>query len=493
MRLTGPELRQVHDAIVQAFSLPDLAQVFQFVFDQPLAVAVNVNQPLGSATLDLLNWAQQRGQLAQLLRALGKERPDSRSLWQVLHSVGLETEPVTPPVSSPTVPRTVEPASGHAAVTGQPFGKPASPAEVGPSALAPRALDDAQSRVVREVLANFKLDELQLLVADHFPDPFRNLDSFVATHGRIGEAVIADLVRHVNSQHLANELVAGLRSRRPRDPRVQTLAAQLGLLGDAPQGPSPAGHNLSPDLCPPAPAARAPRQASEFAIWLGKLPELQFNLLRAALPLSFSSVPGSGPVAQRAKTLLDWAQGSSGPGLPALIQLARALWPQILTGGAIDAAAARADDWAIPILALRGEQGARPGEGSSPRAEPRAETAENTQAWERAAAALRRLLVAPPSDGGEVPSPGTIHAALSWLAWLRERAPWAPPTAILPMAEGGLLIERETEDEAGHLTTAELSLTNDRTAEFTLFRNHHVIETRLVPWEHAFLPKAFYA
>ena len=229
MRLTGPELRQVHDAIVQAFSLPDLAQVFQFVFDQPLAVAVNVNQPLGSATFELLNWAQQRGQLAQLLRALGKERPDSRSLWQVLHSVGLETEPVTPPMSSPTVPRTVEPVSGHAAVTGQPFGKPASPAEVGPSVLAPRALDDAQSRVVREVLANFKLDELQLLVADHFPDPFRNLDSFVATHGRIGEAVIADLVRHVNSQHLANELVAGLRSRRPRDPRVQTLAACLGV------------------------------------------------------------------------------------------------------------------------------------------------------------------------------------------------------------------------------------------------------------------------
>ncbi|MFN9268008.1 MAG: hypothetical protein ACK5V1_05095 [Planctomycetaceae bacterium] len=73
---------------------------------------------------------------------------------------------------------------------------------------------------MRTVLANFKLDELQLLVADHFPDSCRNRASFVATPGRPGKAVIADLIRHVNFQHLANELGSGLRSCGPRVTRA---------------------------------------------------------------------------------------------------------------------------------------------------------------------------------------------------------------------------------------------------------------------------------
>ncbi|MFM7162766.1 MAG: hypothetical protein ACKO3P_20645, partial [Planctomycetaceae bacterium] len=308
-----------------------------------------------------------------------------------------------------------------------------------------------------------------------------------------GEAVIADLVSHANAQYLANELVTGLRVRRSRDPVVLKLATELGLLGQEPAGPSPVPTNPARNSLPSAPSERAPRQRAGFISWLETLSDSQFDLLRAAFPLSFSSVPASGPVPQRARTLLEWAEGPRGPGLAPLIQLARTLWPQILTGGVPDAAAARADDWAVVVLNLKSE-GGRSAEGDSPAsAKPRTETRENTQAWEQAAAALRALLQAPASAAGPAPSSAAIHGALDWLAWLRERVPWAPPTAILPLTAGGLLIERETEDEAGHLTTAELSLPNDEAAEFTLFRDHHVVETREVSREHARQFKVFTA
>ncbi|MFM8221586.1 MAG: effector-associated domain EAD1-containing protein, partial [Planctomycetaceae bacterium] len=111
MRLSGSELRQVHDVVVQAFSLPDLEQVFQFQFDTPLAVAVRVSQPLGSVVFDLLNWAQQRDVLKKLLLALGDERPQSESLGKVLRELGVTRESELP-TQTPSSPLPGQPAGG---------------------------------------------------------------------------------------------------------------------------------------------------------------------------------------------------------------------------------------------------------------------------------------------------------------------------------------------------------------------------------------------
>ena len=82
----------------------------------------------------------------------------------------------------------------------------------------------------------------------------------------------------------------------------------------------------------------------------------------------------------------------------------------------------------------------------------------------------------------DAPNQASIKAAITWLDRLRDRFPDAPPTMILPEPAGGLIIECRIRLDAGTECIFELTLYNDRRAEWTVYVDGKVMEMTPVPF-----------
>ena len=67
MKLTGKQLKQLHDALLGAFSLADLQQMVKFELDENLdAIAGGGN--LSQTVFNLIQWAERRGRMENLVQ-----------------------------------------------------------------------------------------------------------------------------------------------------------------------------------------------------------------------------------------------------------------------------------------------------------------------------------------------------------------------------------------------------------------------------------------
>src|SRR4051812_42345249 len=74
-RLTGNEVRQLRDALVEAFSPEDLRQVVFYGTDREFHNWVNTEQTLPGKVFELILAADRKGKLESLFRAALKENP----------------------------------------------------------------------------------------------------------------------------------------------------------------------------------------------------------------------------------------------------------------------------------------------------------------------------------------------------------------------------------------------------------------------------------
>lgn len=79
------------------------------------------------------------------------------------------------------------------------------------------------------------------------------------------------------------------------------------------------------------------------------------------------------------------------------------------------------------------------------------------------------------------PSRSAIQSALTWIAFLRMRFPFAPPTCIVPEPDGGLIVERRVTRPDGREYVWELTFYNDGPAEATTYVDGRVIELGQIP------------
>lgn len=107
------------------------------------------------------------------------------------------------------------------------------------------------------------------------------------------------------------------------------------------------------------------------------------------------------------------------------------------------------------------------------------------QAWAQCVDALRKAWKDPSViEDGRVtpPTRNVIEAAIQWLRELREHAPLAPPTLIVPEPGGGIIIERRERTTTGDDVAVELTLYNHGEAEQTIYRNGRLVEMFPIPF-----------
>ncbi len=100
MRLDGPQRRQLHEAILDAFSKSDLAALVSFEFNQNLdTIAAGSN--LSEIVLSLIEYTENRGITRKLIETVMAERPSSQSIQALSHLLD-EPQPTSPQLSDPT-------------------------------------------------------------------------------------------------------------------------------------------------------------------------------------------------------------------------------------------------------------------------------------------------------------------------------------------------------------------------------------------------------
>lgn len=106
--------------------------------------------------------------------------------------------------------------------------------------------------------------------------------------------------------------------------------------------------------------------------------------------------------------------------------------------------------------------------------------------WEVCVDALLNALCRSWSDSSPVDAPQpnrtAIGAAIAWLAYLRRRFPTAPPTCIVPVPDGGVIVERREKLANGHECVCELTFYNDGHAERTDYYDGRVLQ--MLPITH---------
>lgn len=90
-----------------------------------------------------------------------------------------------------------------------------------------------------------------------------------------------------------------------------------------------------------------------------------------------------------------------------------------------------------------------------------------------------------PNRAAEDERPGrhVFHAVLQWLMELRGQIPDAPPTMIGAEPAGGLIVEWRATAATGHELISELTIYNDRRAEWTSYIDGKVIEMEEIPFD----------
>jgi len=97
--------------------------------------------------------------------------------------------------------------------------------------------------------------------------------------------------------------------------------------------------------------------------------------------------------------------------------------------------------------------------------------------WEECMNALLDILHRFKSEAtdNELPNPTAIHAALSWITFLRKEFPCQPPTYVVAEPGGGIIVERRARI-TGKDSLCELTFYNDGRAERTDYINGRVVE-----------------
>ncbi len=89
VKLDGPGRRQLHRALLGAYlKLDDLAQMVAFSFGENLG-AVAGGDNISSVIFNLMQWAEARGRLGDLIAAAAEDRPQSQDLQAIARQFGL--------------------------------------------------------------------------------------------------------------------------------------------------------------------------------------------------------------------------------------------------------------------------------------------------------------------------------------------------------------------------------------------------------------------
>jgi hypothetical protein len=104
MGLTGPQEKQLHDAILPVFKVSDLKKLVRFYLNEDLD-EITTDTDKSTAVFELIRWADHHGRTAELIRAVQKERPKSREIQSVARELLPLVEPVKaedlPPITPP--------------------------------------------------------------------------------------------------------------------------------------------------------------------------------------------------------------------------------------------------------------------------------------------------------------------------------------------------------------------------------------------------------
>jgi hypothetical protein len=89
--LTGPQRKQLYDALLSAFPTPtDLARMVAFGLNENLA-QISTGSNLGEMALSLMTWAQAQGRMEDLVRAARQDNPGNAALQAFAQAAGLRT------------------------------------------------------------------------------------------------------------------------------------------------------------------------------------------------------------------------------------------------------------------------------------------------------------------------------------------------------------------------------------------------------------------
>src|SRR5262249_48070750 len=75
MPLNGDQAQKLHDAIVDHFDRPGLERLVRFGLNERLD-RISSDGPLDTVVFNLIQWADQRGRMTDLIQAVGQARPN---------------------------------------------------------------------------------------------------------------------------------------------------------------------------------------------------------------------------------------------------------------------------------------------------------------------------------------------------------------------------------------------------------------------------------
>ena len=90
-RLTGPQKRELLDAVLAAFDESGLTQLLAFDLNVRFAVVVG-GGPLEQRVFELTEWLDAQGRIGEFLAAIAKARPRKQDIQQVVAGLSRHTE-----------------------------------------------------------------------------------------------------------------------------------------------------------------------------------------------------------------------------------------------------------------------------------------------------------------------------------------------------------------------------------------------------------------
>jgi len=94
-RLTGPQKRQLVDAVLAAFDESGLTQLLAFDLDVRLAAIVG-GGPLQQKVFELTEWLDAQGRIGEFLAAIARARPRKQEIQQVVAGLSGSPSPSHP-------------------------------------------------------------------------------------------------------------------------------------------------------------------------------------------------------------------------------------------------------------------------------------------------------------------------------------------------------------------------------------------------------------
>ena len=90
-KLSGPQLEEVSEAIVDAFDMRELTQVLRFKWGITLSNYIDLHQGFYGAVGDLIAWTERRGKTLELVALVCAERPGNETVQQVGRALGISS------------------------------------------------------------------------------------------------------------------------------------------------------------------------------------------------------------------------------------------------------------------------------------------------------------------------------------------------------------------------------------------------------------------